>query len=466
MTAEVAYAFAMALAAALVATLVAILWMRRSLAPISGSGIQRLQDLEAEVGRLRDAKAEADSRLAAEVRTAGRIPGLEADLDKARGDASDLRAQLAGAKKECEQERKRADEKLKLLIEVRENMEKDFKVLAEEIMSRHGATFSKQNKEQVENLVTPLREKLTEFHQNLQSVHTQSMQDRSALREQIKYLSDQSKQMSTETQNLTRALKGKAPVQGAWGEMVLYTILEKSGLREGEEYERQVNVTAEDGTIRRLDAIVKLPDGLHVIIDSKVSLTAFTEYVNAEAEENRVTTLKQHAISVRNHINSLAAKEYHVAARSELDYVIMFMPIEAALAAAIEADSVLTAFALEKKVPIGTPTTLMVILRTVANLWRVERQNRNAEAIADRAGKLYEKFVGFLDDMQRLGGRLDDAQKYYDGAMNKLKTGNGNVVRQIEQLKEMGAKTSKSIPAALIEQAAMEALPAPGLAAE
>ncbi len=424
MTGGLAYAFVAALSAFLIAALFAVLFLRRELA-------RRTREL----GALQDAKAGAD-------------------------------LQLASANEALAHERKQAAEKLALLGEARETMSKEFKLLAEEILSRHGETFTRQNREQVEGLLAPLREKLVEFQQGLQTAHTETAKDRSALAEQIRQLSERSLVMSAETQNLTRALKGKSVVQGAWGEMVLSTILERSGLREGEEYLKQESYRGEDGSRLRPDVVVNLPRGECVVIDSKVSLTAFENYVNGETEAERAAALSQHLASVRGHIRELGSKAYASAAKSGLDYVIMFVPIEAALAAALEADRSLAAFAAENNVAIATPTTLMVALRTVANLWHVERRNRNAEEIADRAGKLYDKFVGFLGDMQTLGERLTNARKSYDGAMGKLALGGGNIVRQVEHLKEIGAKATKSIPATMIDEDRPEGLPPPELAAQ
>lgn len=399
--------------------------------------------------------------------------GLRRDLDTeraalevARADAGGLRTRLAAIEETLEQERKRGEERIALLTEARERMAKEFKVLAEEVMSRHGEAFSRQNKEQVEGILAPLRERLVEFQSNLQAAHTESSKDRATLAEQIRQLTDSSLKMTTETHNLTRALKGKAQTQGAWGEMILSTILERSGLREGEEYVAQQSHAGDDGARLRPDVIVNLPGGQRVVIDSKVSLTAFEAYVNGETEAERKACLIRHLASMRTHIRTLGEKDYQAAAGGGLDYVIMFVPIEGALAAAVGEDPAMTAFAAEANVAIATPTTLMIALRTVANVWHVERRNRNAEAIAERAGKLYDKFVGFLDDMHDLGARLDRARESYDGAMGKLSTGRGNLVRQVEQLKDMGAKTGKSISAALLDDAPAEVRAEPALTAE
>lgn len=258
--------------------------------------------------------------------------------------------------------------------------------------------------------------------------------------------------MSTETKALTRALKGKSQTQGAWGEMVLARILEQSGLREGEEYVTQESHATEDGGRLRPDVVVNLPEGRRIVIDSKVSLTAFEEHVNAEEEAVRAGALARHVASLRGHVRGLGEKAYQTnVAGAGLDYVIMFVPIEGAFAAALGEDPDLTGFAAEKNVAILTPTTLMLALRTIANVWQVDRRNRNAEKIAERAGLLYDKFAGFVDDLQKIGGRIQDTRVAWDRAMGKLAQGNGNLLRQVEQLKTLGARTTKALPTDLAD---------------
>ena len=372
-----------------------------------------------------------------------------------------LKAEIRVLGERLQLERDQAGEKLELLKEAKERLTLEFKVLADSVLKEHGEAFSKQNREQIGTILTPLKESLSTFQQGLAAAHTESTRERATLAEQIRRLTEESSKMTAETGNLTRALKGKSQMQGAWGEMVLKTILERSGLREGEEFVTQQSHSAEDGSRFRPDVIVNLPNGQKIIVDAKVSLTAFQDYVNAEDETERGAHLVRHAQSLRGHIKDLARKEYHQLDGASVDYVIMFVPIEGALAAALLDDPALTAAALDSSVTIATPTTLMIALRTVANVWQVERRNRNADAIADRAGKLYEKFAGFLSDMGQLGDRLTSAQKSYGNAMNKLQSGPGNVVRQIEQLKELGARTSKSLSVASVDDGAPLALEAP-----
>ena len=299
-------------------------------------------------------------------------------------------------------------------------------------------------------MLTPLREKLVEFQQGLTNAHTESAKDRATLAEQIKNLAAKSDLMTNETTNLTRALKGKSQTQGAWGEMILATILESSGLRAGEEYEAQASHTTEDGQRLRPDVIVNLPENHRIVIDAKVSLTAYEAHSSAENDEDRTAALKAHLVSLRNHIKILSSKEYH-AHTTGVDYVIMFVPIEGALAVALQADPSLIIDALAQHVTIATPTTLITVLRTVRSIWRTWSINKNAEEIAVRAGQLYEKFFGFTEDMEKLGGKLGDAQASHKSAMNKLSTGTGNVFRQFEMLKALGAKTNKTLPAGLLD---------------
>ena len=375
---------------------------------------------------------------------------------------ADLEATHAALRETLQQERRQSAEKLAQLQDVRDEMTKEFKLAASSIMQQHGETFTKQNKDQIDGVLTPLREKLTEFQTHLTSTHTESVQARATLAEQIKNLAAKSDMMTSETTNLTRALKGKSQTQGAWGEMILATILESSGLRPGEEYDAQASHTTEDGQRLRPDVIVNLPENHRIVIDAKVSLTAYDAHNSAKTDEERAVALKAHLLSLRNHIKILSSKEYHAHTAGSVDYVIMFVPIEGALAIALQADPTLIIDALAQHVTITTPTTLITVLRTVRSIWRTWSINKNAEAIADRAGQLYEKFVGFTTDMERLGGRLGDAQTSYDSAMNKLKTGSGNVFRQFDQLKTLGAKTQKSLPAGLLDIEPILTIASPG----
>ncbi|WP_157291594.1 DNA recombination protein RmuC [Devosia marina] len=378
-----------------------------------------------------------------------RIRDLEAQLERERDRASDLldteREKSSGLQSELAAMRTRLDEQarqneanLKRFMEARQQMTDEFKSIAGDVLRTHGETFTKQNREQVDTLLKPLQDKITEFHKNL-------VEDRSAMGERIRALAESNLQITTEAQNLTRALKGNSQTQGAWGEMILATILEQSGLREGEQYFTQQSHSGEDGQRLRTDVEILMPNGDRLVIDSKVSLTAFEAFVNSP-EDDRDQHLRAHIASVRGHITTLGDKGYNRAAKSSLDYVMMFVPIESALATAIQHDTKLVEFGMGKGVMLTTPTTLMTVLRTVRNVWDIEKRHQNAEEIAERAGQLYDKVAGFLGTMDQVGDAIDKSQRAYTKARDQLTSGRGNVVRQVEMLRELGAKSSKPIP--------------------
>lgn len=368
-----------------------------------------------------------------------RIRELEGQLDRERGRGGDLQAELAAMRTRLDEQARQNEANLKRFTDARQQMTDEFKAIAGDVLRSHSETFSKQNREQVDVLLKPLQDKIGEFHKGL-------IEDRSAMGERIRALAESNLQITTEAQNLTRALKGSSQVQGAWGEMILATILEQSGLREGEQYKTQQSHGSEDGQRLRTDVEILMPNGDVLVIDSKVSLTAFEAFVNSE-DEDRDQHLRAHIASVRTHIATLGDKSYHRAARSSLDYVMMFVPIESALATAIQNDAKLVEFGMSKGVMLTTPTTLMTVLRTVRNVWDIEKRHQNAEEIAERAGALYEKVAGFLASMDQVGDTIDKSQRAYAKARDQLTSGRGNVVRQVEMLRELGAKSSKTLPA-------------------
>jgi len=370
---------------------------------------------------------------------------LAAERDRAAAQLADerekntgLRAELAAMRTRLDEQARQNEINLKRFLDARQQMSDEFKAIAGDVLRNQSETFTRQNREQVDVLLKPLHEKIAEFHQGL-------IKDRSAMAEQIRALAQSNIQITTEAQNLTRALKGSSQAQGAWGEMILSTILEQSGLREGEQFLTQHSHVGEDGQRLRTDVEVLMPNGDVLVIDSKVSLTAFEAYVNSD-EDGREQHLKAHIASVRTHIATLGDKTYHRAAGSSLDYVMMFVPIESALATAIQNDAKLVEFGMSKGVMLTTPTTLMTVLRTVRNVWDIEKRHRNAEEIAERAGALYDKVAGFLGTMDRVGDSLDKAQQNFAKAREQLSSGRGNVVRQVEMLRELGARSSKSLP--------------------
>jgi DNA recombination protein RmuC len=359
---------------------------------------------------------------------------------------------LATCRETLHQERGQAAEKLRLLSEARAELTAEFQHLAARVMQQHAETFSQQNKSQLDTLLGPLRAHLGAFETGLAAAHRQSAIERATLGEQIRQLLQQGERMTSETLNLTRALKGRAQTQGAWGEMILASILERSGLVKDQHYVLQETVADDDGNRLRPDAVVRLPGAPALVIDAKVSLVAFEAHINAETDAARAAHLHSHRHSIRAHIAGLAGKTYHAAVGSPVDFVIMFIPIEGALAAALADDPHLVGFALDQGVTIATPTTLMLALRTVANVWQVDNRNQNAAVIATAAGRLYDKFVGFVDDMHELGRRLGQAQAGYAMAMSKLSDGRGNLMARAEQLRRRGAKTTRALPAELLDE--------------
>ncbi len=455
-------------AAGLIGAATLLLWLGRRLA--AGDAAQAaLAEQRGEAAALRarldgvtQQKAEVETRYGQEAAlVAERTRALDAvrqELRDARAEAEQHRStaearrnELATLTETLAQERVQAEEKLALLRAVGEDMQAKFKTIADQVIAQHGESLAKKNIEQLDSTLNPLRLKLVEFQTGLQAAHAESEKERARLGEQIKTLSETSARMSSETHSLTQALKGKAQTQGAWGEMILSSILEKSGLRAGEEYEVQASHNTEDGERLRPDVIVRLPGDQRIVIDAKVSLTAYAAAIAADTEEERALHTAAHARSLRQHIRTLGGKEYQKHTPGSFDYVVMFMPIEGALAAALAADPDLVGFAIQNSVFIATPTTLMIALRTAANVWNVERRNRNAEDIAARAGSIYDKMTGFVDSMERLDKALGSARDSYDKAVGQLSRGKGNVLRQLEQLKAMGATTTKSLPGGLLE---------------
>ena len=370
---------------------------------------------------------------------------LRAALDAERRTLAERDASIEALRTTLAKEREASAEKLRLLENVSEEMKAQFKALADQSVKTQGEALGKASQEKLESLLRPLRENVNKFEVELRNVHQGAAKERERLKTEIETLTRKSEAISQEAVNLTRALKADTRQQGAWGEMILTTLLERSGLREGEEYFTQSHATDEDGRRYRPDVVVRLPGDKTLVIDSKVSLVAYERAVNAETETERESALRQHLVALKAHIDGLSGKGYHRVSDRTVDYVVMFLPVEGALSEALRQQGDLTGYALERHVTIATPTTLMMALRTIENVWSAERRTRNAEEIADRAGKLYDKVAGFVDSMQEVGRRLEQAGKAHSEAMGQLHTGRGNVIRQVEQLRELGAKSSKRL---------------------
>ncbi len=388
--------------------------------------------------------------------------GEKAQRAAAETQVNKLTTELAELNARFDAERSQSEEKLTLLLDAKEALSNQFKSLASEILEEKAKRFTEQNQTNIGQLLEPLKTKLQEFQGKVEEVYVQEGKDRTALAEQVRQLMDLNQSLSQDAKNLTRALKGSSKAQGNWGELVLERVLEGSGLRKGEEYDVQESHTREDGSRAQPDVVVHLPEERHLVVDAKVSLTAYEDYASAEEEGDRQSATKRHLDSVRSHIKGLSDKNYQALyGLKSLDFVLMFVPIEPAFMLAVTHDRELFMDAWKKNVLLVSPSTLLFVVRTVAHLWRQEAQNRNAQDIAKRGAELYDKLVGFVEDLETLGTRLKQAQKEYDSAHNKLISGKGNVIRQAEMLKQLGVKPTKILPTELTEAAADdEALPA------
>ena len=351
------------------------------------------------------------------------------------------------------------DQEIKNLREINEGQEEklrtQFENLATKILDDTTKKFTDQNKVNLNNILDPLGVKIKEFEKKVNDTYVKGTKERSTLAEQIKNLSELNIRMSKDAINLTKALKGDSKTQGDWGEFKLEMILEKAGLMNGVHYSTQGSFQDEEGKHKRPDVIVNLPEGKCLVIDSKVSLTAYANYYQSEDDEEREGHLKDHVTSMKNHVQDLSSKNYQKLYQINApDYVLMFVPIEPAFMLAIHADQDLMAWAVEKKNIVIVPTsTLLATISMVSSIWKQEDQKRNVLEIARQGGALYDKFVGFVDDLINVGKRLKSAKDSYDGAMNKLSTGKDNLVRKTENIKALGAKTSKSLPDSLIQRA-------------
>jgi DNA recombination protein RmuC len=337
---------------------------------------------------------------------------------------------------------------------LQEKFTKEFENLANKILEEKSNKFTQQNKENLKIILNPLQEKIKVFEDKVDKTHKESIDYHAALRQQILGLKELNQQMSKETINLTKALKGDNKTQGNWGELVLERVLEKSGLEKDREYYVQQSFTNEEGKRVLPDVVIHLPDNKKMIVDSKVSLTAYEQFVNEEDDTLKAQFLKEHIASLKRHIEQLSEKKYEDIYQIESpDFVLLFIPIEPAFAVAINHDNYLYNKAFEKNIVIVTPTTLLATLRTIDSMWNNEKQQRNALEIARQAGALYDKFQGLLSDLITIGKRIDDSKKEYANAMNKLTDGRGNLITSVEKLKKMGAKAKKSIPENIIDKA-------------
>ena len=333
-----------------------------------------------------------------------------------------------------------------------ENLQKrltvEFENIATKILKERSDEFAVSNHKNLSEILNPLRERIQLFERKVDETYDKELRDKVSLREEVRKLTELNARVSEEANNLTRALKGDIKKQGNWGEVILERVLERSGLTKGQEYEREEVVDGADMSVQRPDVIIHLPDNKHIIIDSKVSLVAYERFVSAETDEQRTIHLKEHVSSLRSHVKLLSEKNYQNAqSLNTPDFVLMFLPIEASFSVAVQGDGEIFSYAWERKIVIVSPTTLLATLRTISSIWKQENQTKNAQEIARLSGALYDKFIGFAEDMVKIKTNIDRTANAYDDAMKKMKDGTGNIIRTAEKIKELGAKTgNKALP--------------------
>ena len=356
-----------------------------------------------------------------------------------------------------EEERRSTEEKLALLERNREALKQEFENLANRIFEQKSERFTQQTRTSLDTLLNPFRDQLHDFRKRVEDVYTTETRDRQALRSEIQSLQALNQQITEEAANLTRALKGDKKVQGNWGEVILERVLERSGLRKGIEYQTQSSYRDPDGQLMRPDVVVYLPDNRNLVVDSKVSLAAYQQWVSEEDENTRARALTDHVEAVRNHIRALSEKDYsQLSGLHSPDFVFLFMPIEPAFVAAFQQDEKLFGEAFERKIIVVTPSTLLATLRTIENIWRYERQSQNARLIAERAGAVYDKLRVFVEAMERMGSQLQTVQGTFDTAMNTLTRGRGNLVSQANRFVELGVRVKRELPRGVMEQAEVD----------
>jgi len=376
------------------------------------------------------------------------------ELSEKRDENTQLNVRLENAKVQFLNQEKKLLEQKQELEEIQKKFTTEFENIAAKILKKNSEEFAAANQKNIGEVLTPLKEKIHLFEKKVEDTYQKGLKDQTDLRAELKKLHELNSKISEEASNLTRALKGNVKKQGNWGEVVLERILERSGLNEGEQgYQKQFSDTSEDGKRIQPDIVINLPDNKHIIVDSKVSLLAYERAVNATTEAERVAHVKEHLLSLRTHIKGLSEKHYQTAQNlNSPDFVLLFIPIEASFSVAIQEDQELFSYAWDQKVVLVSPSTLLATLRTIASIWQQENQTRNALEIARQGGALYDKFVGFISDMENMGKNLETTRKTYEAAMNKLHTGTGNLVRRAENIRQLGAKTTKILPGKMLEE--------------
>ena len=378
---------------------------------------------------------------------------LKVELEEVRGKFHEADNALTASRTHYKDQEQRISDQKQEFEELNKRFNTEFQNLANKILEEKSEKFTEQNKENLESILKPLRERIKDFEEKVERSYGEEKKEKAELKGEIKQLMELNQKISEEANNLASALKGDQKMQGNWGEMILERILESSGLVKGDEYKTQDATYNEQGDRIQPDVVIYLPDDKHLIIDSKVSMVAYERYTNAETDDDKEHHLKAHINSIKAHIKGLQSKNYQQGAGyNSPDYVLMFMPIESSFSLSIQADTELFHFAQSKKIVIVSPSTLLATLFTVSSVWKQERRSKNAEAIAVKSAALYDKFVGFAEDMIKIGDRIDSTKKVYGEAMNKLNQGSGNLVRRTEELRKMGIQPKKELPKQLTEE--------------
>ncbi|WP_119343633.1 DNA recombination protein RmuC [Facilibium subflavum] len=381
----------------------------------------------------------------------------EAQRQQLQQKNANQQVEIAELKKYIGEYEKSAKEKLALLEEAKQSLSVQFENLANRIFEEKGEKFTNQNKVNLSEVLQPFKQQMSEFKKKVDDVYIHEAKERASLKQEVNKLFELNQVMNQEAQNLTKALKGDKKLQGDWGEVVLERVLETSGLRKGYEYDTQLSFKNDEQKTFRPDVIVHLPDGKDVIVDAKVSLVSYDAYTKADGEMQKQQCLKKHIEAVRQHVSLLSEKGYeNLSGINSLDFVLMFIPIEAAFVLAFQHDDRLFQEAFKKRIIIVTPTTLLATLGTIRNTWKYEQINKNAEEISDRAGKMLDKFRGFIEDIENLGKHIHKTQDLYDNSLNKLTKGRGNLIAQASQLKALGVQMKKDLPQSIIEQSEIE----------
>ena len=368
------------------------------------------------------------------------------ELQSVRASLDQANQSLESARSYYKSQQEKIQEQKAEVEQIRANFQKEFENVAEKLLKEKSKEFIDVNRNNLDSILNPLKENLKAFEDKVDKVYNMEAAERNTMKGVITQLMELNKQISDEASNLTKALKGDNKKQGNWGEVILEKVLERSGLVKDQEYRLQASITGLDGTRLQPDAIIDLPDNKHLIIDSKVSLIAYERLVNCETEEDRKLFSKAHVESIRGHVHNLSTKNYHDLYQiNSPDFVLLFVPIESSFSFAVQLDAELFSDAWDKRVVIVSPSTLLATLRTIASMWKQERQNKNVLEIARLSGSMYDKFVGFVNDMESIGKNIKQSQTAYDNALNKLSDGNGNLTKTAERIKNLGAKTSKQL---------------------